>query len=483
MEFVERAEIRRQQAMSALDEKSQSDQGQFFTPLAVAQMMAQMLPLPTSNKVRILDPGAGSGILTAAVVDRFTRESPETNLEIVAVEKDSELIPALKNTLKDCSRPGVHLEYVNQDFIEWALQGQSLFDYVIQNPPYFKIASKSEVAQILRSHGCNVPNMYAAFMSLGERLLKDGGYQVSITPRSWMNGTYYTAFRQDLLKESSIDSIHSFESRSSVFGESGVLQETVITGMYKGVAKSHVQLSVSHDHKGTVSTRSVPYTQVVTGDFIFVPNTDYDGEIIERMSHAKETLSSLNLNVSTGKVVGFRSREMLLENQLVGSLPLIHASHIFNGQVIHPLESCKKEQWVDGFHPNTAKNVISPGWYVLVKRFSAKEEKRRISAALYHSNNLFAIDNKVNYIHNNGSGLEKDVAIGIERWLNSAQVDDYFRIFSGHTQVNAGDLRQLPFPSISSLRKLAHSKQPTQDISEILSDNIESLQIKKEKAV
>ena len=141
MEFVERAEIRRQQAMSALDEKNQSDQGQFFTPLAVAQMMAQMLPLPTSNKVRILDPGAGSGILTAAVVDRFTRESPETNLEIVAVEKDSELIPALKNTLKDCSRPGVHLEYVNQDFIEWALQGQSLFDYVIQNPPYFKLAS------------------------------------------------------------------------------------------------------------------------------------------------------------------------------------------------------------------------------------------------------------------------------------------------------------------------------------------------------
>ena len=140
MEFVERAEIRRQQAMSALDEKSQSDQGQFFTPLAVAQMMAQMLPLPTSNKVRILDPGAGSGILTAAVVDRFTRESPETNLEIIAVEKDSELIPALKNTLKDCSRPGVHLEYVNQDFIEWALQGQSLFDYVIQNPPYFKLS-------------------------------------------------------------------------------------------------------------------------------------------------------------------------------------------------------------------------------------------------------------------------------------------------------------------------------------------------------
>lgn len=96
MEFVERAEIRRQQAMSALDEKSQSDQGQFFTPLAVAQMMAQMLPLPTSNKVRILDPGAGSGILTAAVVDRFTRESPETNLEIIAVEKNSELIPAFE---------------------------------------------------------------------------------------------------------------------------------------------------------------------------------------------------------------------------------------------------------------------------------------------------------------------------------------------------------------------------------------------------
>ena len=89
----------------------------------------------------------------------------------------------------------------------------------------------------------------------------------------------------------------------------------------------------------------------------------------------------------------------------------------------------------------------------------------------------------MNYIHNNGSGLEKDVAMGIVRWLNSAQVDDYFRIFSGHTQVNAGDLRQLPFPSISSLRKLAHSKQPIQDICLILSEDIEALPYKKEKVV
>ena len=85
-----------------------------------------------------------------------------------------------------------------------------------------------------------------------------------------------------------------------------------------------------------------------------------------------------------------------------------------------------------------------------MKRFSAKEEKRRIVSALWSDDRAPAFDNKLNYIHRQGRGLEADVAAGLIVWLNSTPVDAYFRVFSGHTQVNAGDLRRMRFPAWSN---------------------------------
>ena len=52
-------------------------------------------------------------------------------------------------------------------------------------------------------------------------------------------------------------------------------------------------------------------------------------------------------------------------------------------------------------------------------------------------------ENHLNYFHENGEGLPLDLAKGLAAFLNSDAVDQYFRIFSGHTQVNATDLRNL----------------------------------------
>jgi adenine-specific DNA-methyltransferase len=40
-------------------------------------------------------------------------------------------------------------------------------------------------------------------------------------------------------------------------------------------------------------------------------------------------------------------------------------------------------------------------------------------------------------------------------YLNSQEVDDYFRVFSGHTQVNATDLRRLRYPTIEQLKSMS----------------------------
>ena len=98
----------------------------------------------------------------------------------------------------------------------------------------------------------------------------------------------------------------------------------------------------------------------------------------------------------------------------------------------------------------TESLLVPRGYYVLVKRFSAKEEKKRIVACVYDPRKIrskaVGFENHLNYFHANGKGVDAKLAIGLAGYLNSTNVDRYFRHFSGHTQVNATDLRSIPYP-------------------------------------
>ena len=65
-----------------------------------------------------------------------------------------------------------------------------------------------------------------------------------------------------------------------------------------------------------------------------------------------------------------------------------------------------------------------------------------------------------------------DVALGLIVWLNSTFLDEQFRKFSGHTQVNATDLRNLPFPPKEKLielgRNLAGHTDWNQDLFDLI---------------
>lgn len=93
--------------------------------------------------------------------------------------------------------------------------------------------------------------------------------------------------------------------------------------------------------------------------------------------------------------------------------PSIYPSHFEHGFVVWPK--------MDGRKPNaitdnaaTADLLVPNDTYVLVKRFSSKEERRRIVAAIYNPQHIKAarvgFENHLNYFHINGSGLAPNVA-------------------------------------------------------------------------
>ncbi|WP_239396842.1 Eco57I restriction-modification methylase domain-containing protein [Frankia sp. CiP3] len=469
-DLLDVAEGNRVSALRMLDPKTQDTRGQFFTPARAASLIAGMPRLPEEGSITVLDPGAGSGILSAALVARVLAERPNLAAHVVAVEYDESVVPHLADTLEACKVAGdgrVTAEVVVADFIAASTglvpdQRLAGVDLVIQNPPYGKLAASAPARAAIREAGADAPNFYAAFLALAARALNDGGQLVAITPRSFANGPYFGAFRSYLLDQIALDRVHVFESRSTVFADTGVLQENVIISGTKNGARGTVLLSASNGHEDDAHHRNVPYTDVVQpGDphrFVRIAANDEDTAIAERILSLPHTLASLGVAVSTGRVVDFRSRACLHDEEVDGGMPLVYPGNVRDGLVSWPREM-RKPQW---FAPITEKDdrmLVPEGWYCVVKRFSAKEERRRIVAAVWspeRASGRVAFENHVNVFHIKGEGLDRELAYGLSMWLNSSLVDKFFRTFSGHTQVNATDLRAMRFPGSGALRQMGH---------------------------
>lgn len=471
------SEVVRASAFGQLPAKHRAEFGQFGTPAPVARLMAAMFAeLP--KEIRLLDAGAGVGSLTAAfVAEALRRPMPPASIRVTAFEIEPLLQEALRETLEACREAcvaaGVGFEavVVKEDFIEACMLNaqegafvgsRSRYNCAIQNPPYRKIRSDSDHRRLLRRLGIETSNLYSAFVALTVRLLESGGQLVAITPRSFCNGPYFKPFRREFLASTSLRRIHVFESRDVAFGEDSVLQENVILHAVKGEpAPAEVAVSASSGAEdGLQSLRHVPYSQVVPpgeGSFIHVLNDGASEHVISRMESLPAALWTLDLEVSTGRVVDFRAREHLRQEPEASAAPLLYPCHFSAGFVRWPLAASKKPNAL-AVNAHTEELLFPPGWYVLVKRFSAKEEPRRVVAALVSPQSVgnvpFAVENHVNVFHRKGAGLPAELAKGLAAFLNSTLLDLYFRQFSGHTQVNATDLRGMKFPAAEQLASL-----------------------------
>lgn len=412
------------------------------------------------------------------MIDRLCRRPfPPESISVTACEVDASLADMLAETLSHaadvCASVGIEFagDILHGDFLEAVVRplqcdkrlSLSGFNLAILNPPYRKIRTRSPEHRMLREAGIETTNLYAAFVWASLRCLSSGGDLVAITPRSFCNGPYFRAFRRALLRVLSLRRLHVFDARNIAFSTDGVLQENVIVHGRKCPGTPNVVVSASNgEPHSPVRRRVVAFENVVRPDdpeqFIRLPTSPSDDHTSEALRALPSSLDDLGLKVSTGKVVDFRTRDNLRANPTRGSVPLIYPCHLKAGEVAWPLTDGRKPNAL-ALNASTSRLLVPSGTYVLVKRFSTKEERRRVVATLVTAERLagdwWAFENHLNYFHSNQNGLPQDLAAGIAAYLNSTQLDRYFRVFSGHTQVNATDLRILPYPSVPQLQQLA----------------------------
>mgnify|MGYP000284446077 FL=1 len=482
MTLLDKVDDIRFEANKVLNPKTKSSLGQFFTSAPISMYMSSLFD-DISGDVSVLDPGCGPCSLTAAFVEETIKRQKCKSLKSTVYDIEESIKPHILDSLELIKEYTVNegLSFASdfhlKDFILSLSDTAGLFEndekytHVIINPPYKKISSSSEHRKALRARDIETVNLYSGFVALAIQQLQENGEIVAIIPRSFCNGPYYQPFRELILKETSIKKIHIFDSRTNAFSGDDVLQENIIIHLVKGGTQGDVAITSSptadfHIDEDTetisatdMTVRTVGFEKIVQKNdphkFIHIAANERDQSIIDRLSGFTHSLSSLNIQVSTGPVVDFRLKDELRQDLIENSCPLIFPIHL-KEKIEWPLES-KKPNAI-----NISKKTLpflwnQKGHFLTIKRLSSKEEARRIVAKVFESDlpsELIGFDNKLNIIHFNKEGLNRDIAAGLYCFLNSSLVDKYYRLFGGHTQVNATDLRNLHYPSTKSLERL-----------------------------
>lgn len=468
--------------------------GQFFTPPAIAGFMAGLFTALPEDTCRLLDAGAGIGSLSDAFLRRWLAGGLRCQrVEVDAFEIDRALHPKLVDTLGQYRQyPSVSIHIHGEDFIDAAsdwLSG-SLFasplpayTHAILNPPYKKIRSDSAYRAALRRAGIETVNLYTAFVALALDLLAEHGQLVAIIPRSFCNGPYYKPFREFVLQRAALRRMHLFASRTTAFKDDDVLQENIIILLERGGQQGMVTVSLSTDDTfGDLVSHDYPFDQIVLpGDperFIHVPTSPELGTLAQSAA-VRCSLDDLGIAVSTGPVVDFRVQEHLRAMPELGTAPLLYPAHFSGAAPAWPVAG-KKPNAIQR-NADTEKWLYPTGFYCVVRRFSSKEERRRVVAsvvdpALFDGANLLGFENHLNVFHENKQGLPEALARGLAVYLNTTAVDEQFRRFNGHTQVNATDLRTIKYPSREKLIELGEWAVQQDHLTQaLIDDKLESI--------
>lgn len=473
------------QYIDAMPKKERKKYGQFFTSMETARFMTSLYNITDDmTKISVLDAGAGSGILSCAFIERLEKEPFVKEIELICYENDDNVLQLLRDNLSYCqmkSTKKVVFTIINDNYIlsqyldfNHMIGGNpepKKYDFVIGNPPYMKIPKDAPEAKAMPEVCYGAPNLYFIFAAMGLFNLRDHGQMVYIIPRSWTSGAYFKRFREYFLTEGKLEHIHLFVSRNKVFDKEDVLQETIIIKVRKTrIEPKYVTItsSKSNDDFGGLTSLTVPYKLVVSGkdNYVYLVTNEEEVEVLESLHKFDKTLPDIGLKMKTGLTVDFRNRDILRDTAEDGAIPLFYSQHIKQGKVQFPIQ--KEHEYVVTDQKGLMQDNKN---YLFVKRFTAKEEPRRLQCGIYLAKNYpqytkISTQNKINFIDGMLQEMSECLVYGLYVLFNSTLYDEYYRILNGSTQVNSTEINAMPVPDLNSIQEMGRKLMKSKDFSE-----------------
>ena len=480
--------------------KSKSDNirlGRFFTKRDTARLMAEMLKLDRDRSAyTVLDPGAGTGILSSAVVEEICKRAPNCKrIFLTCYETNPEFLPVLEDNLERIRKKArhdydvkLHITVYDENYITDSRNhytvslfdtAEEKFDIIICNPPSELFLKSSDEAE--RIGGVTQVKVGAPvlFTRMAMRHLEDGGELVIVLPTTVASASEMREFRREMASSLSYERIHLFVGKSKNGSRAVPLKKNLILALGRHDRPDTVSITVSTDDGSPECVQKLPpldYGFVVSedGGSLTLPKSIEDTKIVKYLSAFPETLTSLGLKMSTGLVIDSKCRGMLTAFPISGSVPVIRQNSIIKGQVRHPAGD--GHQYIFADTPSVVqknKNMI------LVKRIPAKSDERFVNAGIYLASQLseyeyISTHNKINFIDTKDKNGEISVrlAFGLYAILNSTIYDRYLSIVSKSKQINAKELRSLPLPPGNIIENIGMRLMSGRDLSVRACDEI-----------
>lgn len=478
--------------------------GRFFTKKEQAALMASLPTLPTKEQVSVLDPGAGTGILSAAIIERLAKGGRVKEIDLTCYETDPLFLPMLRDNLerirKKCRHdykvklnitvceenyPLARAERFRPRMLDNLAEGS--FDLVVMNPPQDLMMTGSPEQKAYRrlcSGDTDLAYLFAV-AAIGD--LKEGGEAVMMLPTVFSTAAYAEKLRRFIFGYTALTKMHLFLNRSDSDRLLDEVRKNMILSLRRGKTQPEmIRISTSYGESGTPeNSLRAAYGTVLRGEersLLLLKSAD-EAKILDIVGRFPYTLSSLGLRMRTGLTIESRYPTLLQNEPCKGAVPLIHPGSIQLGQIAFPRPGIKN-QYLMGSVPS----LLQPNKNMLfIKRVPAKSDKKALLCGVYLASNLprcpfISTHNKLNYIDfADGREMDFNMVLGLYVVLNSSLYGKYYQIISKSKQINAGEFAELPLPSAAALRNMGGKLSMCRIFSEKICDDILLTQIKSGK--
>jgi adenine-specific DNA-methyltransferase len=485
-----------------LPETMRSAYGVYFTPPAIVERLLDLVEEAgvAWHFARIVDPASGGGAFVAPTATRIVNQ-----LE-AAGRSSGDILDTIESRLRGIELDGfsawmahVFLEasvwthciatgrrikplIVATDALKIPEKWFGRADLVIGNPPYGRVTLDPELRTRYQRSVWGHANLYGVFTDLAVRLARPTGVIGFVTPASFLGGEYFKSLRRLLSTHAPPCAIDFITDRADVFDS--VLQETVLVTMRRAAARPCVKV---HFNRPTSLTAACDVTEAGTfslpEDSVspwLLPRRDRDVALVRGAALLRHRLRDYGVEVSTGPLVWNRFKPWLRDEPTRGTHPIVWAESV-TATGHFRLSASRRGHRPYILVPPGRIHLVNTSSCVLLQRTTAKEQKRRLIAAVLpeetiKEHNGVVVENHLNMVRIAPPNLDSVGNISlpvVAALLNSDVFDRLFRSISGSVAVSAYEVESLPMPepeTIEALEELLAAGGSREEIEHLLEE-------------
>lgn len=431
-----------------LSEKVRRQQATYFTPPYLAEAVLDLAVNAgfDVSQHRVLDPAAGGAAFLSNVAARARAAGVDAKAALKrlrGIEIDAGLAQVSEALVAD--RLGIasaaKLITVGNAL---SIPAHAAFDLVVANPPYGRVTAADLPDESWKdiAYSGHI-NKYAVFTELCLRYAKPGGLVALVLPSSFRAGPFYDRMRTYIRTQAQVLAIGFVPERKRVFAD--VQQDVSVLLLRKGTAHPREALVdfpvLTPQGSGDVARLQL---SAASGDPWPLPSTNGG-----QAGGAK--LADYGVEARAGYFVWNREGDRLLPQHRDSAFPLIWAKNVRVGQLCRP--AGKEGLKTDFVHFDGPSASIIRTSAAVMQRTTNDKQPRRLLAAVVAPDVVetwggFVTENHTIVLTSeDAEQLELAVAV-----LNTAAVDDRYRLVSGTAAVSVKLLRDLDLPKPDAFR-------------------------------